>query len=147
VLIRNFLLDPLSEQLISIEENPEVHHVGNDRFEGAINSQFQRRSEGVTWTATFQLNETQATGFRDAELILLCKGVQAANIITINGRRISQRLSSAPSDGSYGEFTIPIEVRLLRAGENEITIESSDSLGDLDDFEFVNVRIHLINQR
>jgi len=147
VLVRNFLLDPLSEQLISIEDDPEVHHVGNDRFEGAINSQFQRRSEGEIWSAVFELNETQATGFRDAELILLCKGVQAANIITINGRRLSQRLSSSPSDGSYGEFVTPIEVRLLREGENEITIQSSDSLGDLDDFEFVNVRIRLINPR
>lgn len=147
VLVRNFLLDPLSEHLISIEDDPQVHHVGNDRFEGAINSQFQRQSEGEVWTATFTLTAAQVEGFRDAELILLCKGVQADNIITINGRRLSQRLNTSPGDGSYGEFVTSIERRLLREGENEVAIRSSDSLGDLDDFEFVNVRIRLINPR
>jgi hypothetical protein len=147
VLVRNFLLDPMSEHLISIEENPEVHHVGNDRFEGAINSQFQRQSEGVEWTSTFTLTQAQVEGFAEAELVLLCKGVQADNIITINGRRLSQRLNASPTDGSYGEFATPIDTRLLRAGENEVSIRSSDSLGDLDDFEFVNVRVRLISGR
>ncbi len=148
VMRRDFLLDPLHDDLIALEENPEVHHLGNDLFEGAINSQFQRPAEGTLWRGTFELAESVLDDDNIAaiELLILCKGVQAPNEIALNGRRIDQRLNSSPPDGSYGEFITHLEPRRLRAGENEITIETSNALGDLDDFEFVNVRVRIVRE-
>lgn len=147
VLERNFALEPLTSDIIALEQVPEVHHLGNDRFEGAINSQFQRGAEGDTFRVVFQVGPHQLSPmFRRAELRMLVKGAQAANRIRLNGRVLPTRLSRSPRDGSYGEFIAPLDIRLLFEGENELMIQSSDDMGDLDDFEFVNIQIRLFNE-
>jgi hypothetical protein len=74
---------------------------------------------------------------------MLVRGAQADNAITVNGRTVSRRINQAPADGSFGEFTARFPVEWLVEGRNLITIESVRGDFDLDDFEFVNVRIVL----
>ena len=144
VLVRDFSLERVRNNVIAIEDRPTVHHLGNDRHEGVINSQFQKKSEGRTFKARFNVDREQLPPiFDQAEIRLLVKGVQARNKIRINGRLLKTRLDRAPDDGRYGEFQIPFNIRMLQVGENEISIQSTDDLGDLDDFEFINIRIHL----
>src|SRR5262249_47953618 len=38
----NFALDPERENVIALEDAPVIHHLGNDRYEGSVNSQFQQ---------------------------------------------------------------------------------------------------------
>ncbi|MGI9012685.1 MAG: hypothetical protein ACR2GY_00380 [Phycisphaerales bacterium] len=144
VVERDFMLQPATVSAISIEAEPTVHHLGNDLHEGRINSQFQTRSEGRRWKETFEVTDEQARmGYNVAEITFLCKGVQARNKVRINGRLLPDRLSESPSDGSFGEWTRTFDIRLLQVGTNEVMIESTDDLGDLDDFEFINVQIVL----
>jgi len=148
VLERDFALERLSDAVLPVEELPRVHHLGNDHFEGRINSQFQRRAEGTTYTATFEVTgDRLPPNFSRAQVWMLVKGAQSNNRIRINGTMLRTRLNDAPDDGSYGEFTAPFDIRLLEEGENIIEIISVDETGDLDDFEFVNVQIRFWNER
>jgi len=143
-MTRNFALAPLSESVIAVEEVPEVHHLGNNLFEGRINSQFQSEAEGTLYSATFTMRRSQLPpNFSRAEVRLLVKGAQARNRIRINGNLLRQRMNESPSDGSYGEFAAPVPIEWLRQGANEISIEAVNDTGDIDDFEFINVRIEL----
>jgi len=147
VLERDFELSPLREDVIALEAQPEVHHLGNDRHTGRINSQFQRTSEGARYEASFTVAAAQLRPFFNrAEVWMLCKGVQSPNRIRINGELLDRRLDDSPRDGSYGEFSARFDVSLLREGENTIVIQSVNDLGDLDDFEFVNVQIRLSHE-
>ena len=78
-----------------------------------------------------------------AEIRLLHKGTQANNPILINGHRLDRALTGAPRDGSFAEFVVRFPARWLQEGENTIRIRSVRGNSDLDDFEFVNIRIHL----
>jgi hypothetical protein len=73
----------------------------------------------------------------------MVKGAQAQNSISINGRRLGERMNRAPRDGSFGEFTVEVPIDLLVDGVNTITVRSSNSEADYDDFEFVNVQVRL----
>jgi len=143
-LTRDFDLTPLAWDVVPIEGDPQVHHLGNDEFEGAINSQFQRGSEGLVYEATFTLDASQVgAAIRSAELLILAKGAQARNPIRINGRDLEGFIVETPRDGSFGELVFRVPPRWLRAGANTIEIESVRGSNDLDDFEFVNPRIRL----
>jgi len=141
----DFELEPANTDIIVTEAIPEVHHLGDNRFEGNINSQFQKESEGTSYAAQFELTEKQVKPYiRQARVHLLAKGVQRRHKIFINGHVLKKRLNRAPRDGSFGEFEAPLEASLLRAGTNTIEIVAAPSDHDIDDFEFVNVQIHLI---
>lgn len=141
----DFELEPSNTDIIVTEAIPEVHHLGDNRFDGSINSQFQKESEGSSYAAQFELSEKQVKPYiRRAKVHLLAKGVQRRHKIFINGHVLKKRLNHAPRDGSFGEFEAPLEVSLLRAGTNTIEIVAAPSDHDIDDFEFVNVQIHLI---
>ncbi|MCB9840156.1 MAG: PD40 domain-containing protein [Phycisphaeraceae bacterium] len=143
-LERDFELSPLDWAVVAIEDDPEVHHLGNDEFTGQINSQFQRSSEGLVWTREFSLAGGQiGAAIRAAELVLLAKGAQADNPIRINGRMVAGRIVDTPRDGSFGEMVFPFPTDWLREGANTIEIRSVRGSNDLDDFEFVNVRVRL----
>ncbi|UCF33541.1 MAG: PD40 domain-containing protein [Phycisphaerales bacterium] len=143
-IVRNFRLRPDDETVIALEPDPEVHHLGNDRFEGVINSQFQKRSEGIRAVAVFPLSlEQVASPFTRAELRLLAKGVQCPHRIFINDELLSKRLNRSPEDGSFGEFVASFDASILQQGENVLEIHCVSCRGDVDDFEFVNVQIHL----
>ena len=140
----DFNLDRVNYNVISIEVVPEVHHLGDNRFEGRINSQFQKESEGDRFSAEFELSSAQQppAGVM-VELRLLAKGVQRSHKIAINDTVLDDRLDDAPDDGSFGEFTARFDAQLLRVGINVLEIIAKPSSSDIDDFEFVNVQIHL----
>lgn len=143
-LSRDFDLTPLDWDVIPIEADPQVRHLGNDEFEGAINSQFQRSSEGLEYRAEFRLDASQVhPAIRSAELLILAKGAQAQNPIRINGRELEAFIVNTPSDGSFGELVFRVPPRWLRQGMNTIQVQSVRGSNDLDDFEFVNPRIRL----
>lgn len=138
----DFSLEPLSAQQVVIEAVPEVHHLGNDRFEGSINSQFQKTSEGRTFSATFTLSPDQLA-ILEVRLTMLVKGAQCPHPIVLNGEEVA-RLRESPRDGSFGEIEVRIDPRLLEVGENELVISTHACRGDLDDYEFVNVQLTLV---
>lgn len=141
-IVRNYDLKPMNEDIVALEEQPEVRHLGNDAWEGAINSQFQRRSEGRRYRATFMLNARQAAS-RSPRVWVLVKGVQCPMNILINGTTLEHDYVESPADGSFGVFEIPFNPRLLVEGENVFEIRGVSCRGDLDDFEFVNAQIRL----
>jgi len=144
-----FLLWPERLEVVVLEPDPQVRHLGNDEFTGSINSQFQMASEGVVYSRRFVLEHNQvAPAIKRAEIRLLAKGAQTRNQIRINGRLVERRLTDSPSDGSFGEIRARFPVKWLRTGRNVIEIRSVRERGtDLDDFEFVNIRIHLERAR
>lgn len=140
----NFRLRPVTSESIAIEAVPDVHHLGDDRFAGQINSQFQKRSEGRRFSATFMVSAAQLDESADmVELRLLAKGVQTRHRLLINGQSLPERLDIAPDDGSFGEFATRFPRQLISAGENTFEIHAGSIGKDVDDFEFVNVQIHL----
>lgn len=139
----DFRLMPENSFVVALEAVPEVHHLGDDQFGGAINSQFQKPSEGVEFIASFQLSATQVRPEGSAEIRLMAKGVQVAHRLFVNGTLLELRLDESPRDGSFGGFRAVFEESLLRVGENEFRIVAGRRGSDVDDFEFVNVQIHL----
>ena len=73
----------------------------------------------------------------------MAKGVQRSHKLVINGTVLDERLDDAPDDGSFGEFTAEFDPSLLKEGTNHFELIAKPSDVDIDDFEFVNVRIHL----
>ena len=115
----DFELRRRSDDALAIEAVPEVHHLGNDRFSGRMNSQFQKDSEGRIFVAEFELTEAHVAS-REVRLTLLAKGVQCPHRIYINGELLDARIDSAPRDGSFGEFSAPVEADLLQEGVNTL---------------------------
>ncbi len=143
-LTQDFQLEPHSESVVALESEPIVHHLGNDRWDGRINSQFQKSAEGRSFTAEFELTAAQlAADFDQAAVQFLAKGVQCPHKILINDQLLEQRVAQSPSDGSFGEFVVPFDATLLVEGPNFIKFRAVTCQGDLDDFEFINVRIRL----
>lgn len=141
----DFRLDRVDQALIVLEAEPEVHHLGDNRFDGQINSQFQRRSEGAHYSTRFQLNPAQIEHrTARAEVVLLVKGVQRRHRLVINGTTLDRALDEAPDDGSFGEFAAEFDPALLVSGENTLEVIAAPSSSDIDDFEFVNIRIRLL---
>lgn len=136
----DFELEPLAADVLALEPEPTVHHLGNDRFEGVINSQFQRGSEGRSLVLHFSLAPEQRAR-RRARLTLMSKGVQCAHEIRVNGVPLERPLESSPRDGSFGAFSARVPMKLLRTGENALELTTSECWGDIDDYEFVNVQI------
>ncbi len=140
----DFELARQTEWVVALEDEPDVHHLGNDRFEGRINSQFQKSSEGKTFRGKFEITLSQLPPHcTRAEVWLMAKGVQCPHQIRINGRRLRGRLDESPDDGSFGSFQAEFDPSWLEAGTNTIKIRAVSCSGDLDDFEFVNVQVRL----
>ena len=135
-------LSPINADIIAFEEEPEVHHLGNDEFSGRINSQFQRRTEGTRLAMRFTIPpERHTAGFSAAEFRLVTKGSQLENRVFLNGDRIGV-LAESPGDGSFGEQAILAPIDRLQPGENVLEIRAVKRRDtDIDDFEFVNVRL------
>jgi hypothetical protein len=140
----DFTLRTAAEDMITVENNPRVHHLGNDQFEGVANSKFQRRSEGLTFTQTFTVAaENSQKPLQHPVVTFLARGVQCPPLIRINGRQLRATEGLSPADGSFGTLEFPFDSALLKAGANEISVTASTCQGDLDDFEFVNIQIRL----
>jgi len=140
----NFELRREGKEVIVTEVEPELHHLGDDRFDGTINSQFQKRSEGASWRAEFSVSAEQLPPqFTRGEVRLLVKGVQRRHTVFVNDTKLEKRLDDAPEDGSFGEFRAPFQGSVLREGNNTVAVVAAPSDVDIDDFEFVNMQIHL----
>ncbi|WP_417394251.1 carboxypeptidase regulatory-like domain-containing protein [Gimesia chilikensis] len=138
----DFALRAKTERVIAIEENPVVHHLGDDQFEGKVNSQFQRPTEGATYRVRFEISARQyPNGIPRAAITLMAKGIQCRPQIHINGHLLTAGLKPSPDDGSFDRLVLPCNPNWLRLGENEITITSVKCQRDLDDFEFVNLLV------
>ena len=143
-LTQDFELEPETDAIVAIEAVPEVHHLGNDRWAGRINSQFQKRAEGRILQAYIELSAEQVgPHVSAASVALLAKGVQCPHRIYVNGELLDQRLDESPADGSFGEFSASFDPELLIEGINVLEIHAVRCRGDLDDFEFVNVQLRL----
>lgn len=139
----NFALRPQSLQVVSLEDVPVVHHLGNDAYEGRINSQFQREAEGRSYSGEFELSSDQQNAGQ-AEIKLLAKGIQCPHKIKVNGRLLETRLDHSPEDGSFGSFSAVFDAMLLQEGTNVLEIRAVSCNGDIDDFEFINLQILLL---
>jgi hypothetical protein len=137
-------LTPVDPDIIAFERTPEVHHLGNDEYSGRINSQFQREAEGTRIRMPFRIPPGRlAEGVGAAELRLMTKGSQLENQVLLNGRRIGV-LAESPGDGSFGEQSVSVPTGLLLPDENVLELRSVQRRNtDIDDFEFVNVRLAL----
>ena len=143
-LRRDFALARRESNTIVLEPDPQVHHLGDDAYAGRINSRFQKRSEGSRYETSFVISPTQLPPDDALALLrLFARGTQRNNEIRINGRLVRKGLNHAPRDGRFGEFEAAFPAAWLREGGNELEIRSIARGGDLDDFEFVNIRILL----
>lgn len=144
ILQVDFDLTRMERGIIPIEAFPTVHHLGNNRWEGRINSQFQKEAEGVMYEATFEIAEDQLPPhFSGSAIAMMAKGVQCPPHIWINDQRIDHDLDESPRDGSFGEFEFEFDIDTMHEGENTVRIRTTSCRGDLDDWEFVNVQIRL----
>ncbi|MBK7403050.1 MAG: carboxypeptidase regulatory-like domain-containing protein [Phycisphaerales bacterium] len=92
-----FRLQPADNLDIALDAEPRVHHLGDDRFTGRINSQFQVSSQGRTYQAVIELERSQLTPpVVVAELSLFVRGAQNPNRIIINGVVITEPLADSP---------------------------------------------------
>jgi len=140
----NFALRAPRDNVIPLEANPVIHHLGNDQFHGTENSKFQRASEGAELTLRFQVAARQIQEAGPAATVtFLAKGIQCEPVIRLNGHRLDTRKAFSPADGSYAPIELPLNPAWLANGANTLTIRSVDCTGDLDDFEFVNLQIRL----
>lgn len=140
----DFTLEALSDAVLVTEAVPDVHHLGDDHFDGVINSRFQKKSEGPEFTVDFELPiGALSAKFSRAEVRLLAKGAQRNHRVVINGTTLKKRLNHVPEDGSFGEFVAPFDAGLLQPGKNTLQIIAAPSDSDIDDFEFVNVQVRL----
>lgn len=140
----DFELGENTERIIATESNPVVHHLGNDKFEGSVNSQFQRPSEGILFRADFGVARDQYPEQAGVAVVtFLAKGIQCEPQIRLNGHLITEGLTVSPDDGSFAPVKVAFDPAWLRVGQNVITVTAVVCVNDLDDFEFVNLQVRL----
>lgn len=127
-----------------------VVHLGDDNFGGAVNSQFQKRAQGIVWEDFFNL----PTPTSQVCVSFFAKGVETGsrldNAVSISndGRPGTFQvldLSDSPSDGSYRDQTHCFSLSGYQTGDRvRVAINSgANTGGDYDDFEFVGVTAKL----
>jgi hypothetical protein len=150
---RDVLLIPLAANVSIPVGGDIVMHLGDDRFDGVVNSQFQKQTDGAQlsfviadWAAKVQAGYTKATVYVDA------KGWQTdrcQNLIGLVGDvgEINLPGGNSPANGFWGggkqvpfEFTVA-QVGLQRA-ELRITAGACAGTTDLDDFEINRIRVY-----
>lgn len=137
--IVNFDLVPVSDKIVVVDN--QLHHLGDDYFSGAVNSQFQLSSEGLQYSKSFTIDEQQLSKYSNALLVITTKGCQYQNQMTLNGQAVGA-LCCSSSDGSFGTLQWDFDVSLLKAGANQITVNAGFD-DDYDDFEFIDIMIEL----
>jgi len=138
----DIILAKASKDLIQIDAS--VHHLGDNNYGDAINSQFQKPdAEGTTYSKDFEIKPEQFPASNaPVRIILMVKGSQHQNPVLINGKRIGT-LGISNSDGSASLVKIEFDICTLKSGKNTIQISSNVHEGDADDFEFANIQLDL----
>ena len=147
---KNVQLEKRTANIVAIENGNRLYHLGNDKFEGTINSQFQTGAIGIDMTLRFVLTAEQLASATSPRLRLQARGVEANRAksrVYINGKEIGF-LPKSPSDGSWGSVALDIDNERLHVGANELKIESGYAttfLGrkEYDDFEITNLHLEL----
>jgi hypothetical protein len=144
---------PLADNVSNPVGGGVVMHLGDDLFEGAANSQFQKKTDGSQlvfviddWAAKAQAGYTKATVYLDA------KGWQTdrcLNQIALSGDIGTVTLpgGNSPSDGYWaGGKQVPFEFLVSQVGalRAELRVISGQCNGttDLDDFEINRIRVY-----
>lgn len=131
------VLTEITEDIYVVEIDPALHHLGDDSFDGVINSQFQVSAEGISYSRSFSLSSLQAASI-SANLTLTAKGLQNSNKLYINGVQIGL-LNRSPSNGSFREEFFEVPKNLLGLSNTIEIIANLSSSTDYDDFEFTNI--------
>lgn len=142
-LTQDFALKAAQNNVLILEIVPEVHHLGDDVFNGSFNSQFQQVSEGIEYIDTFITNANQLPPYyKTAELHVTVKGTECYDPVYINSVEIGSFYGS-PSDGSFGEIIIPLnDISILKTVSNTLRINTVEC-NTFDDFEYANILIYL----
>lgn len=142
----DFVINPIKANEVVLEIEPKVHHLGDDSYSGSINSQFQKNTEGISFSKTFDITPSQYNDYEKAILQFEAKGIQDNdNKLLINSR--SYILSTSPTDGSYQSYSIELEKSTYQEGSNNLSITSGITNADgsdYDDFEFANIVLEFI---
>lgn len=147
-------------QLVALADNVSipfgggiVMHLGDDLFEGAVNSQFQKQTDGAElafviddWAAKVQAGYTKATVYLDA------KGWQSSlcmNLVALSGDvgTVSLPGGNSPADGYWaGGKQVPFEFTVAQIGtqraEVRVIAGTCNGTTDLDDFEINRLRVY-----
>jgi hypothetical protein len=132
-----------------------VSHIGDDRFDGVVNSQFQKVTDGAElvfviddWAAKVQAGYTTATVYLDH------KGWQTAfceNTIELSGDVGTVTLvgGNSPAEGYWGggfredpPFTFSVAQVGTQNAKLRIASGACDGSTDLDDFEINRIRVY-----
>jgi hypothetical protein len=130
----DFVINLIKVNEVILEIEPKVHHLGDDVYSGSVNSQFQKKTEGLTFSKTFNISDTQYNNYDKSTIVFKAKGLQDNyNTLSVNNK--VYKLEYSPSNGSYGTYSIEVEKSFYNKGQNSLKIIS----GNEDDFEFANI--------
>ncbi|MCU0812560.1 MAG: hypothetical protein MUE59_16315 [Thiobacillaceae bacterium] len=148
-------LNPLAENMSIPVGGDTVMHLGDEVFEGSVNSQFQKATDGSEWV--FQIanwaEQVKKPGVTKATVYLDAKGWQSDicdNRIALSGEigTVSLPGGVSPSDGLWGggrqvPFVFDVAKVGTLKGELRITAGTcaNDAIDDLDDFEINRIRV------
>jgi uncharacterized protein (DUF2141 family) len=149
----NVQLVPLADNVSIPVGGGIVMHLGDDLFEGAVNSQFQKKTDGAElafviddWAAKLQAGYTKATVYLDA------KGWQSSqceNLVALSGDVGTASLpgGNSPADGYWaGGKQVPFEFTVAQIGaqraEVRVIAGACNGTTDLDDFEINRLRVY-----
>lgn len=130
-----------------------VMHLGDDQFQGSVNSQFQKKSDGavLTFPITDWADQVKVAGVTKATVYLDAKGWQSNvcdNLIGLSGDAGSENLAGgvSPPEGYWaGGRQVPFVFEVARVGrlnaEVRISTGSCNGTTDLDDFEINRIRV------
>ncbi len=146
-------LIPLAANVSIPRGGGTLYHLGDDRFEGSENSQFQRASNGAElsfeiddWAQKAQAGYTRATIYVDV------KGWQTrgcANLLALAGDLGTAVLpgGNSPADGSWaGGKQVPYVFKIAEVGTQRAAVRFTAGpcdgpVLDLDDFEINRLRV------
>jgi hypothetical protein len=149
----NVQLVPLADNVSIPVGGGVVMHLGDDLFQGSVNSQFQKKTDGAEvvfviddWAAKVQAGYTTATVYLDA------KGWQSSlcmNLISLSGDvgTVSLPGGNSPADGYWaGGKQVPFAFTVAQIGaqraEVRVTAGTCSGTSDLDDFEINRLRVY-----
>ena len=141
--IMNAALNKESRNAVVLELEPNLHHLGDGKFKGAENSQFQMAAEGKEITISFEMKAEHLFA-KTGEITLQAKGLNYDNQLLVNDSLVAV-MNESPLDGSFGKLTYKIDTKMLHQGVNSLVIKSTSKNNnwDHDDFETTNVILRL----
>ncbi|MFH1118900.1 MAG: hypothetical protein V1775_03700 [Bacteroidota bacterium] len=120
-----------------------LHHLGNDDYGGAPNSQHQLSSEGIEKSFSFYLSSIPGTMPR---IQLFARGIEHPTEIKFNGIT-TDKLENSASNGDLSRYDGQLTANthtVLHAGNNTITIKTgpNNSSDPWDDIEFCGLLLY-----